>query len=556
MNKIHSLIFFLVLLFTTGIGTSMLKAQNQITKPLRKGEVTYVSAKHVYLRFDSTKNLHIGDTVFIGSPEKLIPALVIVNKSSISTVCDLLPGRKVVKKQAVLARQTNTAAILMKDKSNIVRKEKQKTTTPSTSKKIAETEIKVKGKSTTDYRKRQRIRGRISAASYSSLYGDRMRNRLRYTFSLRGENIKQKPLSVDIYTSLRQPLYTKADSNSTRLKFKEMLRIYRLGMSYNTDKWSISGGRIMDRRVSNIGAIDGLLAGRRFGNWEAGGVIGLRPDYRDYSFNPGRLQFGGYIGYTKDRTSGRGYAQSILGVFEQRQHNRTDRRFLYLQHSGTLTPKINLYGSMEIDLFQRVKGVAQNTFNLTNVFVNVSYRISRKFSISTGYDNRRQILYYETYRDYIDSLLERETRQGMRLRVQYRPIRRLSISAMGNIRVGGDFSPISKYYNLYIGYSRIPWLKMRVSASAGYLENVYLNSLFYTFRASKSIWRRRLYLQMSYRASKGKYLSQELGLTRQNISGSLDWQMTNKLSSSFYYEYITSGKSSYRQVNLRITQRF
>ena len=54
------------------------------------GTVSYVNAKNVYVKFYSTKELHVGDTLYTYQNEKPIPSLVITRLSSISSVCELI----------------------------------------------------------------------------------------------------------------------------------------------------------------------------------------------------------------------------------------------------------------------------------------------------------------------------------------------------------------------------------------------------------------------------------------------------------------------------------
>ena len=54
---------------------------------LEKGKVSYISSQNVYVKFESTENINIGDTLFADKRDQMIPLLVVDNKSSISCVC-------------------------------------------------------------------------------------------------------------------------------------------------------------------------------------------------------------------------------------------------------------------------------------------------------------------------------------------------------------------------------------------------------------------------------------------------------------------------------------
>ena len=61
--------------------------QGQDTEMLKKGRVSYISSQNVYVKFESTESINIGDTLFTNKKGQLMPLLVVDNKSSISCVC-------------------------------------------------------------------------------------------------------------------------------------------------------------------------------------------------------------------------------------------------------------------------------------------------------------------------------------------------------------------------------------------------------------------------------------------------------------------------------------
>ena len=52
-----------------------------------EGEVSYVTSQSIYVRFNSTENLMVGDTLYVLVDGIKKPSLVIKNLSSISCVC-------------------------------------------------------------------------------------------------------------------------------------------------------------------------------------------------------------------------------------------------------------------------------------------------------------------------------------------------------------------------------------------------------------------------------------------------------------------------------------
>ncbi len=66
-----------------------------------------------------------------------------------------------------------------------------------------------------------------------------------------------------------------------------------------------------------------------------GAFVGSRPDYKDYSINLDLLQYGAYLGHELLRQ--KGGMKNSLAFIEQTNQSKTDRRFIYLQHSSCLT---------------------------------------------------------------------------------------------------------------------------------------------------------------------------------------------------------------------------
>jgi hypothetical protein len=73
-------LFLAAFLFTT------LVLSQEKDGPLR-GSVSYVSSQNVYVRFTTTAGIEVGDTLFLEGGKDKVPALVVIQRSSISCVC-------------------------------------------------------------------------------------------------------------------------------------------------------------------------------------------------------------------------------------------------------------------------------------------------------------------------------------------------------------------------------------------------------------------------------------------------------------------------------------
>ncbi len=81
-----------------------------------------------------------------------------------------------------------------------------------------------------------------------------------------------------------------------------------------------------------------------------GVLAGTRPDYNDYGFNKNLLQYGGYLAF--DTKKDDIFTQSSLAFMEQMNNMKTDRRFLYFQHSSSLLKNLYFFSTFEVDLYK------------------------------------------------------------------------------------------------------------------------------------------------------------------------------------------------------------
>ena len=169
--------------------------------------------------------------------------------------------------------------------------------------------------------------------------------------------------------------------------------------------------------------MDGVQFEKTINRFAFGAFAGFRPDYMTYGFDFSLFQYGAFAAYNTKSASG--YTETSLAFMQQMNNSKTDRRFLYFQHSNTLVKNLNLFATLEADLYELITDslgneTPQSTFSLTGLYISLSYRPGRNFSISGSYDARKNVMYYETYKTYVDRILENELRQGFRLQASYR----------------------------------------------------------------------------------------------------------------------------------------
>lgn len=528
----------------------MLSGENLLAQiDIEKGTVSYVSSQNVYVKFASTKSINIGDTLFVKKGAEFIPALHVNNKSSVSCVCSKFIADTIRVTDEIFAktmREEPKQEEKVKDGSD---KEKSSVSDKSKQQSVRKEDDAVVRKKTI-----QKIRARLSAASYSTLSDRGDRTRMRYAFSMQGNNIQNSKFSTDVYVTFR---HTLNEWDAVKANLNDALKIYSLAVKYDIDESSsVTLGRKINAKISSLGAVDGIQYERGIGgSFLAGVIAGARPDMLDYSINTNLVQAGLYIGQVSGKN--KRPQQSTLGIIEQRNKSAVDRRFIYFQHSNDLLKNLNFFSSGEMDLYEKINNETRNKLSLTNLFVSLRYRFSKKFNASISYDNRRNIIYYESYKSYIDQLIDNETRQGFRAGMNFHPLAFIMWGINASWRFQKDNANESKNVNSYLNFNRIPVIKASFSLTANYLKTSYINSRIYGVKLMKDIFKGKVNGEVYYR--KVNYYYEYYGYsTKQNIVGaSLSWQIMRPLSLyAFCEQTLDSQNNNYLMINTKIMYRF
>ncbi|MCK4993081.1 MAG: hypothetical protein KAS29_21435, partial [Bacteroidales bacterium] len=210
----------------------------------------------------------------------------------------------------------------------------------------------------------------------------------------------------------------------------------------------------------------------------------------------------------------------------------------------------------EVDLYKKVDETQETIFNLSNTYLSLRYRIIRPLSVGLSYSARRNIIYYETYKDFLERLLETETLQGWRFRINYRPIKYMFIGVNAGYRFRKEDPQPSKNLNGYFTYSQVPGIGASVTLSATWLETNYLNGIVYGLGISRSLISDKLSGGLKYRYVDYLYRNTEMALIQHVGEANLSWMVYRKLSLSFYYEGTFEKEVPYHRVFINISQRF
>jgi hypothetical protein len=509
-----------------------------------KGSVTFTSSKNVYVKFVSTADIRINDTLYVIAGDVLTPALLVTNKSSSSCVCSKLGLLEFRVNDEIAARVP------------VRETKKEEPVQVETEVPAANPEQKAQqeeGKVTNAVRDKQKIRARIAVASYSSLFDGGERHRMRYSLNFQGNNINNSKFSTDNYIVFR---HTLGEWTDVQENLNNALKVYSLSVKYQlNDRNSVTLGRKINPKMASVGAIDGLQYEGTFSkSFTYGVVAGSRPNFTDYSFDLSLFQAGAFAGYSK--TGGKVNTQMTLGLLDQFNGGSTDRRFLYFQSNTDVAKNLNLFSSMELDTYQKVNGEISAKPQLTNFFVSARYRFSKKLNATLSFDTRKNIIYYESYKSFIDQLIENESRQGLRLNLSYHPWKLITVGVNGSMRFQQATASNFKNVNCFANINRLPGIKANLSLNANILRTGFVNSNIYSARLSKDFFKGKLNMETYYRYVQYRYSSEYQ--TKQNVvGGSISFNITKKQSLFIYTEKtFTGGSNDFLLFNTKLMHRF
>ncbi|NEW84061.1 MAG: hypothetical protein GZ094_17070 [Mariniphaga sp.] len=515
----------------------------QTSDAILKGSISYITSQNVYVKFENTDGIHMGDTLFIARNNVFIPALTVNNLSSISCV-----GTPVGEVSLSISTPIFGKIKVEKKLEEAISKESEAPVSVN----VNDQAIKTLTQKNKDKELKPSVDGRIALSSYATLSNSATDIRYRYNLSLYTKHGSNSGISTETYLSFTHK------SNELSLVGQDInkyLKIYSLAVTYDFNKsTNISFGRKINLNMANIGAVDGLQFQTVHRSLTYGAVAGSRPDYYNYSFNPNLMQFGVFAGHNIENENGS--MQTSIAVFDQMNKFKTDRRFAYLQHSNSLLKKLDLFCSFEFDFYALKNLQPSNTFDLTSTYISLRYKPLKNLSLLVSYDARKNVYYYETFKNQIDSIIDRETRQGLRFNFNYRPVKYLSWGGSAGYRFQKSDPVPSINANSYLNYSLIPLILTSATINATLLKTNYIDGMVYGITLARDLLSGKIYTSLEYRLVNYTYANSHITLRQDIAELSVSWRIAKKLMLSADYEATYEKDNNLGRIYLNLTQRF
>lgn len=542
---INKILFLALLICVNTFPQLLLKTE------LRQGKVTFISSQNVYVKFESTAGIETGDTLYIKSGSEFIPALIIKFISSSSSASE-----KILEKEFSIDDEVYAYARIYSTN------EEETGETESKPQKIVDPLLENTDMPKTGYIRSSgikdrstKINGRVSTQSYSNFanYNDRGNyQRWRHSLRFSADHIEGTGLSVSAYSIFA---YKANEWSTVSSNLSNAIKVYDLSAGYRFNETTrIWLGRYLNRRISNISTVDGLQFETEFSSFALGLVAGSKPDFSDFGYNFKLFEYGAYL--SKSDSIGSGKMENTISVFEQTNDFRTDRRFVYLQHTNNAIENTSLFVSSEIDLYKKILDKEENAPVLTSLFVSARYAPIKELSFSLSYDARKNVIYYETFKSFIDSVYENETRQGFRFRTNIRPFRNFSVGLNYGYRYKkSDLKPNSNYGG-YLNYASIPYTGISSTVSFNRLNSSYIEGNIYNLLLSRSIDVISIDISAGFRLTEYKLLPNRGNYNEKSLLFDLSTRLLNPVYLSLGYEGIFQKTRTSGRILIDVSLRF
>lgn len=505
------------------------------------GSVTYLSSQNFYVHFETTKNISVGDTIYIS--ETGTSAGVIQYLSTQSAACVNLQKNSIELNSQVYVIKSNksdesTAASL---NNNETENFFTKGISSSGSRSL---------KSSDEFN----FSGRFSVRSFSNYTNGvtKAQNQyLRYSLSLRAKNIGIKDVSFQssaVY-GYRTDNFNNSGSIWNNLKVYDFFFLYQPATSTE-----LQVGRIRNQNLYALSTFDGVLLDYTFSHFTVGTFAGSHPDWQNMGVNIKLMQYGAFL--SREDSLEHATITNNLSFANQTNAGKTDRRFLYFLHRTRMT-NFSFSLSSEFDLYQVELHKQKSVFNPTSVYASALYRYNNSLSFDLSYDARKAIYYFESFKSTLDSILDSRMRQGVKFGTTYQWSKTLSVGLNGGFTKQTDDSRPSLHAGTSVSLTEVTKLKFTFIADFTYLQSNFLNGFAYGIKFSKNFFVDNLNAGLGLR--RVDYLfarNTSDGIAQNILDADLRWQLTRTLYLNFVYEFVSEKSVTANRLFMGLSQSF
>ena len=247
---------------------------------------------------------------------------------------------------------------------------------------------------------------------------------------------------------------------------------------------------------------------------------------------------------------------------QQNNQGVTDRRFVYLQHANALVKNLMFFGTAEFDLYNKTWSSEDSALQkdqspkLSNLYLSLRYRPIKQLSLSLSYSERQNVIYYETYKDIVQTMLEAATVKGWVGNIGVYPGKNLSIGLQGSYRDSKNDVRPAKSLHGYCTFAKIPGIESAFSLTATLLQTGYMDGWIVGGALNRGFLSGKLSAGLGYKYVNYNYGQWDSKLSQHIPEFNLNWRLLKKLSCSLFFEGTFEKSSIFNRVYINITQRF
>jgi hypothetical protein len=236
-----------------------------------------------------------------------------------------------------------------------------------------------------------------------------------------------------------------------------------------TVEWGV--GRFITPYMRGVGIIDGgYVAARVHPMFRVGAAGGAQPDPTDLGFRSDSPKIAGFVNFEYS-SDPRWRLSSTAALSSSHIDKKIDREFCYLQNVLSLSRRMTLYQSVEIDINRdwREEAAGGERFEFSNFYLAANLTLSDIASLDFTYDARQNVRDYYTM-EVPDSLFDDRVYNGWGGGVSFRLPYQVTIRGAGGIRYREDDFRTNRYFSILANAARFPYRGHSIFARFSYAE--------------------------------------------------------------------------------------
>lgn len=303
-------------------------------------------------------------------------------------------------------------------------------------------------------------------------------------------------------------------------------RFYEFALLYQNPASPVSAGfgRIISRKMSGIGYVDGGYVRYQMNQFGVGIVGGMQPEVRDSDIQTKEPKYGFFVDYEGDRSTTSWY-QGAVAYIGRRNDGEISREYFYVRNQYQYNRIISLSQGAEIDLNRGWKKTdTTDQFQVSNFYLNTQYRATDDLRFNLNYRVNQNVRIAET-RSVPDSLFNDAMQQGWQLGANWRAAKQVRIYTRVGLRTREN-SDDTYSANGGLTLTDLMQAGLTLSARVAYFDNRFSNGYAPSLSLSKSF--RSLNLQT------------EFGMYRYDLDSSDDTTANQYVRLNGYYSFSRS----------------